>query len=71
MTKKQVYGRPAITVLQPEEGCCLLAGSDQKNWTLDGDKFPDVNPNPPKEENPDEIDAKKNTPWGWNDSWDE
>lgn len=73
MIKREVYKRPDMTVMQMEEGCVMLAGSDHNNkgLTLDGSEFPDVKPNPPKEENPDEIDAKKNNSWGWNDSWNE
>ena len=72
MTRDHVYERPATTVLQLEEDCCLLAGSDGQNdkkWNLDNKEFPDLHTNP-KEENHDEIDAKKNNSWVYdNDLW--
>lgn len=67
MIKRQFYERPDISVLQLEDSCGLLAGSDKKvtfngNTILDGSG----------EGNPTTgIDAKKNNIWGTNGIWDD
>ncbi len=69
MIKKQVYEQPSITVLQLEETCGLLAGSEgsDNNVTVDGN--PVISGS--VEGNPSEgVDSKKNNPWShnlWND----
>ena len=71
MIKRQTYEQPSATVLRLESSSGLLAGSPSRDVKLDGTKFdPDLNTDS-KEENPDEIDAKKNNSWGWNDTWNE
>ena len=67
MIKRQLYERPDITVLQLEESCGLLAGSD-KNVTINKE----VIINGIVEDNPkDGIDAKKNNIWGTNGLWND
>ncbi len=67
MIKRQFYERPDITVLQLEESCGLLAGSD-KYVTNDQE----VIINGIRESNPtDGIDAKKNNIWGTNGLWND
>ncbi len=66
MIKNQLYERPDITVLQLEESCVLLAGSDKK-MTYDGnDATHDY-----VEGNPDKIDAKNNNIWSTNGLWND
>lgn len=64
MIKNQLYERPDITVLQLEESCGLLAGSDKK-MTVDGNEATNGNGNP------DKIDAKNNNIWGTNGLWND
>lgn len=66
MIKNQLYERPDITVLQLEESCGLLAGSDKK-MTVDGGNTTDGI----IEKNPDKFDAKHNNIWGTNGLWND
>ncbi len=71
MIKNQLYERPDITVLQLEESCGLLAGSDTgtgKTMTNDRNIIIDST----VEDNPKTgIDAKKNNIWGTNGIWND
>ena len=69
MIKRQLYERPDITVLQLEESCGLLAGSDTgKTVKYNGNIILDGTP----EGNPATgIDAKKNNIWGTNGLWND
>lgn len=71
MIKRQFYERPDITVLQLEDSCGLLAGSDtdtgktvtnDRTIILDGT----VEANPATG-----IDAKKNNIWSTNGIWND
>ncbi len=70
MIKRQTYEQPSATVLRIESSSGLLAGSPSRDVKLDNKDFPDLKTDP-VEGNPDEIDAKKNNSWGWNDTWNE
>ena len=67
MIKNQLYERPDITVLQLEESCVLLAGSDKKMTVDEGD----ITDGTIIENNPDKIDAKNNNIWGTNGLWND
>ncbi len=70
MIKRQAYERPSAMVLPLVSGGLLAGSPSKKDVKLDNKDFPDIKTDP-VEGKPDEIDAKKNNSWGWNDSWNE
>ncbi len=67
MRKRQTYLKPATTVMQMDVSHALLAGSGKINkFGIKVDENETVSGSGAKNENPDDIDANKNSET-WND----